>query len=336
MTGILNSIIALIPLLLLLIPSESTEDHFDPAERSVTVRYRGFFAVLVILHHMAQRVTDSGLLILYIDIGYLAVAGFFFYSGYGLMKKGIGQRKGYFRRRLPDIILPYILTMVIYWIIYALTGDVKSLGSLMAEHLHNTSGISFLWFIFVYVFWILFLGIALKRMRSDIGILYAAFLFSAGFLGLFLLFVPSLYWIYDSILLLPLGCAWAYYEKSVLRFIREHYMSVLLGSFLLFCITLYRPANDVLRISSYLVSAVMFMILLNTVTMKRRPLSKILSFLGTISYEIYLLHGIPITFLRNVLPNDALWTLSVLIIAVISAWMMHILGRYTWHRSKAN
>ena len=98
MTGILNSIIAMIPLLLLVIPSESTADHFDPAERSVTVRYRGFFALLVILHHMAQRVTEAGLLHMYIDIGYLAVAGFFFYSGYGLMKKGIGQKKGYFQR----------------------------------------------------------------------------------------------------------------------------------------------------------------------------------------------------------------------------------------------
>ncbi|MBR3358351.1 MAG: acyltransferase [Solobacterium sp.] len=335
MTGILNSIIALTPLLLLVIPSESTEDFFDPAERSVTLRYRGFFAVLVILHHMAQRVTEAGLIRIYIDIGYLAVAGFFFYSGYGLMKKGIEQKKGYFRRRLPGIILPYILTLVIYWIIYALTGDVKNFGSLMAEHLHNTSGISFLWFIFVYVFWIVFLGIALKMIRSDIGILYAAILFSAGFLGLFLVFIPSLYWIYDSILLLPLGCAWAYYEKNVLRFIREHYASVLLSSFLLFCVTLYRPASNVLRIASYLVSAIVFMILLNTVTMKRRPLSRILSFLGSISYEIYLLHGIPITFLRNVLPNEALWTLSVLIIAVLSAWMMHTLGRSTWNRRKA-
>lgn len=332
MTGILNSIIAVLPFVWMVCSSEQTEDWYNPADRAVTNRCRGFFAVLVILHHMSQRVTEGGLLRIYLDIGYLAVAMFFFYSGYGLMKKGIGQKKGYFKRRLPGVIIPYILTMGIYWILYAVNGDVKSIGGLMLEHLHNTSGISFLWYVFVYVFWIVFLGIALQGMKRDIQILYAAIVFSIGFIVLFLAVYPAAFWIYDSILLIPCGCAWAYYEKSVLRQIREHWGTVFVVSLVLFGVTLVRPGNSVLRIASYMISAVVFMILLNTILMKYKPKGNVLSFLGSISYEIYILHGIPVTFLRDVLPNDALWTASVLGIAVISACIMHRIGKHTWQK----
>ena len=333
MTAVLNSLIAMIPFVLLLFPAERTDGFYDPADRNITNRCRGFFALVVILHHMAQRCSSRSLLMMYYDIGYLPVAMFFFYSGYGLMKKGIGQ-KNYFRRRLPPVVIPYIMTMVIYWIIYALAGDVKTPASLMLEHLNNASGISFLWYVFVYVFWILFLGAGLRLMKKDVQILYAACLFAFLFITSFVLTAPAFFWVYDTVLLIPAGCAWAYWEENICSLIRRHYSAVLLLSFLLFVISLIRPAGMVLRITGYSFSAVMFMIFLNTALMKRRPRGKMIAFLGAVSYEIYLLHGIPVTFLRGFIADDALWTLSVLVIAVLSAWCLHEVNLRTWNKKR--
>lgn len=68
--------------------------------------------------------------------------------------------------------------------------------------------------------------------------------------------------------------------------------------------------------------------------MKRKPKGIVLQYLGTISYEIYLLHGIPVTFLKEAMVNEALWTLSVVVIAVISAYLMHVIAEKTWKPAK--
>lgn len=331
MTAIFNSLIALIPFLLLL-PSEKTGDYFSPCERSVTDRFRGFFALLVILHHMAQRVNAKGLLWIYFDTGFLAVAMFFFYSGFGLMKKGIAQREGYFRKRLPQLLIPYIVTMAVYWVFYSLSGDVKSLSSLLGEHFHNESGISFLWYVFVYLGWVLFLGVCLRFMSKDRQILYCACVFALCFVTFGVLVIPNFFWVYDTVIMIPLSCAWAYDEDRIVSLIHRHYRTVLSVSLVLFLMSFFGHWHPLLRVPAYMISSAAFMIFVNTASMKQRPQGKVLYFLGGISYEIYLLHGIPVTFLRGFIANEALWTLSVLIIAVISAYLMHLLADAFWKK----
>ncbi len=334
MTKFLISLMAALPFCLLLIPSEHTKGFFDPVDRAVSRRYRGFFALIVILHHIAQRISISGLLWAYYDNGYTAVAMFFFYSGYGLMKKGIGQKEGYFRRRLPGILFPYLVTMILYWIFYGLSGDWKSFGSLMIQNLNTASGISFLWYVFVYTFWILFLGIGLRWMKEDKQIMYAGWSFSFLFLAFCILFLPYAFWIYDTVLLIPCGCVWAFYEPKITDWLHRHYRSALIITLLTFIVTVVFHMHPLLRIPAYMLSAILFMILLNLINMKFRPVGKALDFLGGISYEIYLLHGLPITFLRSVLPNDAAWTFAVLAVSAAGACLLHEIGKRIWNRPK--
>ncbi len=332
MTEILNSLTALIPFLLLL-PFDGTGGFSSPCGRSVSGRYRGFFALAVILHHMAQRVNAKGLLWIYFDAGFLAVAMFFFYSGYGFMKKGIRQREGFFRKRLPRLLIPYVIAMAVYWVLYCLAGDVKSLASLLGEHFHNESGISFLWYVFAYLAWVLFLGISLRLMKKDRQMIFAAGVFALGFTVFGLLVMPDFFWVYDTVIMIPLGCAWAYYEDRIVSRIQNRYRTVLTVSLLLFLISMPGHWHPVLRVPSYMISSAAFMVFLNTASMKWKPQGKVLSFLGGISYEIYLLHGIPVTFGRYFIANEALWTLAVLIIAVISAALMHTLTAAGWKKT---
>lgn len=332
MNRALNSIISLIPWLLLLGSMEKADGFFDPTERSIANRYRGFFALIVILHHIAQRVADGGMLYMYLDAGYLAVAVFFFYSGYGLMKKGISQKKGFFKKRLPKILFPYVITMAIYWRIYLINGDVKDIGSLFSEHYQSDRGISFLWYVFVYLSWIAFFGLSLRVIKEDKRILGVSCLFAVGVILFCLLTIPYFFWVYDTILLIPVGCAWQCYEKNIVGWIQKHYYLFLVVCFMGFIGSCIARMHPVLLVPAYMCSAILFVILLNVVTMKLRLQGKILSFLGAISYEIYVLHGIPITFLKDVIPSEALWTVSVLLTTMIGAYVMHEIGNRTWNR----
>ena len=333
MTKLLNSLIAVLPFFLLLAHSQKSEDFFDPTERSAALCYRGFFALLVILHHMAQRISDPGLLIIYFDAGYTAVAMFFFYSGYGMMKKGIRGKNGFFRKRIPALLVPYAITMTIYWVLYALTGDVKSIASLLLEHFNNASGISFLWYVFAYLSWLVFLGIVLQLVKNDRQIMCASWLFAAGFIAFCLLTIPKMHWVYNTVVLIPAGCTWAYYEENIIQLIQKNYYKILVLVLTGFIASCFGHMIQATLVPSYIVSAVLFVLLLNMITMKRRPQGKVLAFLGGISYEMYVLHGIPVTFLRDVINNEALWTLSVLVIAVISAYIMSEAGKRTWKKS---
>lgn len=332
MNRAINSIISLIPWLLLLGKTEKTDGFFDPTERSVAKRYRGFFAFVVLLHHMAQRVEDGGLLYMYFDAGYLAVAVFFFYSGYGLMKKGIAQKRGFFKKRLPKVLFPYVATMAIYWVIYAINGDEKGIGALMSEHYHSDRGISFLWFVFVYLAWTLFFGLSLRVIKQDKMILAVSRLFAEGFAMLCLLTIPYFFWVYDTILLIPIGCAWQYYEKTIIGWIQKHYYPFLGVCIIGFVGSCLAKTHPVLLIPAYMCSAILFVVLLNVMTMKQRPQGKALAFLGDVSYEIYVLHGIPITFLKGIVPYESAWTLAVLLVTVIGAFVMHGIGNRTWNR----
>ncbi|WP_173468755.1 acyltransferase family protein [Fibrobacter succinogenes] len=75
--------------------------------------YRGLFAILVILLHLAQR-TESGVLFRYFTFtGMLPVPFFFFLSGYGLQKSYIVKsdkyRNGFLLKRVPTVLIPYII-----------------------------------------------------------------------------------------------------------------------------------------------------------------------------------------------------------------------------------
>ena len=97
-------------------------------------------------------------------IGYLAVAVFFFYSGYGLMKKHISSPQYYKKflcNRIPTILIPYLVINVVYWLYYTGTGKVYSIKQIMIATFQNGAPIAkFSWYIIVILlfylcFWLL-------------------------------------------------------------------------------------------------------------------------------------------------------------------------------------
>lgn len=92
--------------------------------------WRGFFALIIVFHHLSA-LTHGGVLFRgFTTVGYLGVAFFFFLSGYGLQKKYIldaNYKKGFITKRIPTVLIPYVIVTLIYWGVNALSGELYSL-----------------------------------------------------------------------------------------------------------------------------------------------------------------------------------------------------------------
>lgn len=89
---------------------------------------RGLAAIGVIIHHISleEAFKNAGELEKFTNAGYMLVSVFFFCSGYGLLKKldeNPDYMKGFLKKRLPVLIIPYYTSVVLYGLFYVTRGD---------------------------------------------------------------------------------------------------------------------------------------------------------------------------------------------------------------------
>lgn len=104
---------------------EFHEDHFGLAN---TRSLRGIAALGVIIHHISQRdfFQDAGELHSFVNAGFLFVSVFMFLSGFGLaksLKKKPDYLKGFLRKRLPVLLVPFYVSIVFCSIARTLIGE---------------------------------------------------------------------------------------------------------------------------------------------------------------------------------------------------------------------
>lgn len=99
-------------------PAPRAQCFPEPLEKPVTDSLRGLFALMVVLHHLSYYAYEGLLFRWFAYVGYLAVAVFFFLSGYGLMRQLEGSGTPYIKRifakKLPKLVLVYGFFTVIY------------------------------------------------------------------------------------------------------------------------------------------------------------------------------------------------------------------------------
>lgn len=92
----------------------------NPFDYKSTMAVRGILPVCIILHHISQTkpFQTAGELSMFVNIGFLFVGLFFFFSGYGLYKSY--ERKenyldGFFSKRILTVLIPLLVMNVIYF-----------------------------------------------------------------------------------------------------------------------------------------------------------------------------------------------------------------------------
>ena len=290
---------------------------------------QGITALGIALHHMAQKTCAPWHprtymvhgLDPFLSMGYMFVGVFLFCSGLGLyksFKSKPGYLKGFFRRRILPIIIAFYLSEIIYTIVRLAMGEKMNaltvLWYLSGLHMANFNA----WYVIVIPFFYLVFRTAFRFCkREGVAILWV-FLFTLGYtvLGAFIDHQNDWWmrgeWWYNSIILFPLGLLFAKYEKPVTAFLKKGYLFWLLLSFaaifLLFTQSewlndnawgYYGEVYDRLKVQHRLMSAgfqwlvtcayVAFCFLF---MMKVRLGNRALAWLGGMTLEFYLMHGI--------------------------------------------
>ena len=298
-----------------------------------TKMLQGISMLGIALHHMAQktcapwhpsRVIVHGL-DFFVPIGYLFVAVFLFSSGMGLYKslhtKPDYLKKGFFRRRILPVIIAYYLSEWIYTGVRLLMGQEMDLTTvfwyLSGLHMANSNA----WYLVVIPFFYLVFRAAFRFCRREGFAIFWVFVFTLAYTVLSACvghqddwWIRGEWW-YNSIILFPMGILFARFEKPVTRFFRKGYWCWLLFSFagviLLFNQSEwlnnhawgYYAYGSGMRVPYSLMSAgvqwlvcLFFVAFCFLVMMKVKFENRALAWLGAVTLEFYLMHGMFVEF----------------------------------------
>lgn len=278
----------------------SREDYLS---KSNTDCLKGIFVAIIVLAHTRGMTTifnDTIIGMILTASGYLAVAMFFFFSGYGMwfsaQKRGI-YIKAFPRNRILDFYIKYIILILVYTLFGILrTGYVAPEDILLAAVFLNNI-IVFGWYLhaifFLYlVFWIVMRFIPLKRVEAKAVLITIIY-----FIIIILTRKESIMLYCQSVLAFPLGMLWCEYKKKIDDILsgKKYYIGLLL-SFIAFSAFLLlgnlNILNEALKNISKFISAPVFVVFVLMLVKPFNINNMVTRKLGDISFEIYVFQGV--------------------------------------------
>lgn len=324
-----------------------------------TKYFQGYLAVCIMLHHVGQELCASWQtyplspgLEFFVPLGYLFVGAFFMFSGYGLyvswQKKPDYLGKGFFKRRVLPIIIAYYASCWIFLIVRFIMGQRPDTWTLFCFisgiKLSNPNG----WFAFVMPFFYLFFYISFKycKKRPILAVFFFVFLYTL--LGTFIDhndYLMNGQWWYNCVQMFWIGMLIAKYKDALIAWAKKRYplkvvlciilfhASWVLGVILQnnfsyyaenwgaprFIIVLFRwitLTGDALTSTFFCFLALLF-------GLKIKIGNKLLGFMGTITLEFYLMHGLTLELFAyqfcDTVPSIVRITNGALLVVIVFA-----------------
>ena len=339
----------LIPLLLLFTviwkiscvkPITATDENYIRKDSCTALR--GLFALIIMIGHIRQQ-TGSGYLMRIFDCtGHLAAAFFFFLSGYGLLKsieKDDGYIKSFPKKKLQTIIIPYITVCIVYWIAsYFPWGEKLTPVEFLNSFINGNPVAAHSWYVIeliILYFAFYILAIIFKKNKKIIAV------------ALTLICVVLVYgfkkldygnWWGNSSFGFVAGLFWELYEGQINRATKKPsvFTPVFLACAFAWCLTFaiaLKYFNSGSEIAFHIIrfNAALFPVLVMLLRMKIIIASPVLKFIGTISFEFYMIHGLAIEVCRNLLSpflSDISWSLCAIALTAGLAFLLHKLFDY--------
>lgn len=309
----------------------------------------GICSIFIILHHISQKVCAPWLepgirqhgLEPFFSVGYFFVAVFFFCSGYGLVKSFKTKEdylKGFMGKRIFPLLLTFILTNIVY-ILVRIQYDGFSLPSNPYSWYVYTILLFYLCFYFVFKY--------MKRFQLA-GMTVCLVVYTL----VCYLAIPNS-WLINASPVFLLGMWYEGHEDAIREKMTKRFWPVLIG-LLLGCGVCFVLSENTGLIYASLSSAIsyellaigklvlqvlacsFFTLFLVSLTEKLPVECVVTNFLGGLTLEIYLIHGLFVQlfsasfmevgaapcYIRNIW----LYTLAVLACSIPAAWLVHLLS----------
>ena len=326
-------ILLLITLLLYLLPQN--KEYLNVKSTS---GLRGFLALGIIFHHISPLVKTGEEFSNFSYMGTYIVSIFFFLSAYGLYVQNESRENyldNFLVKRLSKIIVPFFIISLIYMFYRFVNGQLIDLNFFINLFKQGSTIIYNGWFVDIIILMYIFFYLSFKFFQNK----FLSIVFNTIFIICYICLAIKLgynFWWYNSVLAFAIGLIWAKNQNKIDRFLEKYYFIVIvLVTVLLFVSHRYDILLKYLHLEdsySYALAAnldnIIFTIYFIIVFLKKINFSNVyLNLIGRISFELYMIHGLVISMLAKIFVssrvNDVLFTLFVLIISLILAWIVN-------------
>ncbi len=297
-----------------------------------TKAYQGFLAICIMCHHVGQKTAASWIqpksrivhgLDFFVDLGFIMVGLFLFFNGYGIYKSFHTKENylnGFLKKRILPIILALYTTNTIYFVARILVGE-KMDGQQIFYYLTSLQLCNpYTWYVIVLPFFYLAFYLAFKFIKKD-GL---AVLAVTAFVVAYMLFGTRVNhndfllrgeWWYNCVQMFPIGIIFAKFEDRIIPHLKKYYWVYLIVALaLLYPLFIHQQvvggrygyygdnpgvfaAPDLLfrrRVTLFHQTFVTidFVFVSLLLGMKVKIGNAFLKFMGTITLEFYLIHGL--------------------------------------------
>ena len=300
-------------------------------DRISSKEIQGALAVFIIFHQtvigLEANGEETGDMRFFFYYGILAVAFFFFSSGFGLIKRWMTDEnyiKGFMRRRIFTVLVPFFICNYIY-LTDALLNNIASRRSFgFTELICSFFGIFLvnneMWFaVEIMILYVVFRLVFAKVKKPLTGILIMTvvvlIMMTIGLLsghsqtGVMSYWFKGEWW-YNTIFMFPLGMLYAYKEERINRIIRKAFVSILTASAILVILmdhvhrnlisefiywTEYHGSPDpildkLMGLGQETVYEIVFLIFVITLMSRVKIGNPVIKFFGKISLEVIMLN----------------------------------------------
>lgn len=318
------------------------EDYLSPDNTNAV---RGICALLIVFHHITLTLTAGassvGIENVTVDafkgIGFLIVAVFFFFTGYGLAyssehKKDYAKGIGFMKGKFIKILIPYAVVNVIYFItkifytkrtLASIIEDLKT-GHPIADNSWYVVAVMVVYF----AFWIAY-------QYKNKYIRFVCFLITLSLYSEVCIAIDFPDWWYKTLIIVPMGMVWYNYNDRIVKFFKKNTLAYfgifagLLAAFILLynCETLFGiKFGDNLKAFVQTVVAVIFTALVVMLLMKVTFNNYTLRWVGGVSFELYMIHGLFIRIFKKshqITLHTTVYVGIVIACSVIAAYLLY-------------
>lgn len=308
------------------------KSSLHPFDTESTLPIRGILAIMIVLHHFSTLYGD--------EYPWLDQAGFwgvpvctlfFFFSGYGVtisyIKKGKEYLDHFLPKRLHKLLIPIIVVVIIHlFVLYFLDGfDTETI---IKGILHGIPILPHLWFVCALIVFYCAFYISFRFLHSIWLSIIVMGLFTIGYIIVINMLGWGTYWI-SSIHGFVLGVMMA----SMIRWIDMLFVchrSAFVSCFPFFSVlVLAYCLLGSLESFRLPVWGTLFYWMLPFIIylcngLVRIPQCRLLSLLGSLSYEIYLVHVCIMMLLYPMISNGCVYFIAIFLLTLVYAGVLHI------------
>lgn len=321
--------------------------YFDSLSKENSQILKGICAVVIVFAHMssnAMNIAKPDMIFKNLMfIGVYAVSVFFLFSGYGLsisyIKKGNAYLSGFFKNRFISLLVPFFIMLVLY------NAELICEGKFSWDYFFfsvidgSPLNVRYSWYVAVItLFYILFYFAARFAKDSKPKLIAAVVCALCVYIALCYAFsIPSHY--FSSVIAFLFGVIIACFKEKAETAVRNRWSLFAAVSVILLAASLVFRAVKGGMLSNAVVKQIasistiylneIFLISVILIFMQKLSFNNAaLRFLGSISYELYLTHGLVIVLLKKtaLVENCWIFAFSVLLLSAVSAYLLHLLS----------